>query len=1016
MKWTSRKPVAFQAFTNTNFGKAVFPIFASFLQVQINQRAFKEVGFSPDLTAVLAPSRYQIHPRVERPHSCSLMLLSNLAEIQWLNVPCFEKLLPHVLCFKYHTNNLPSNRTSLDQTSCPVNFVVFHKLCYLFLWYDGKNSSFHNLPEMCRSHNSVSVRSMGKFKLLDVVMEATSANLSPLLFQKTTLTRFTYEKYSSIYNKKITRVELFEAKGFHICKRHLHKVKSKENTFHCSAGGYISELFYCDEVVDCPNDNSDENHCICTKLQNRSFCKHVLDSNNLSLACGPLFERTHSGDCSVHITVENIPQKTLDNNETFACATNSNVFSSRVNDLIPDCEDQSDEQELMSLLMNGTKNHCHQMHQTACTPGHSKCFNISDLCTYILDVNHDLMICRNGAHLANCKDFECNAKYKCHKFYCIPWSYVCDGKVDCPNGDDEKSNNTCGNLTRCANMFKCKHSKYVCVHLENVCDGRHDCPLSDDEILCQLTHQDCPNSCNCLALSIVCKNATFFMKEKTFWFVSVTMQNTPVYHFQSFVGHFQKSVMMKLHHNLLKDICKTNVLMKISIFDISQNKIILLQNQCFQFMPLLIILKLDSNSVSYIESEAFCNLNKLRMLDLSNNPLTSLPPKLFAIHTSLVLLFLTNVHFPVAEKEVFKNSEIEIVVTNYYLTCCFIGQNSLCTGKKPSQYSCGNLLPNETLSLLYLTVSLLILSLSIASIAVNLQSDRSKHSFVVLVISVNVNDILFCVYVSFVWMSDKHWRELYVAQIEKWQSGVLCMLGCFFSLLFTMLSQCLQLFFSYCRLMIVIKPFTKQIRTPGYTFKAVSTLCVATIVVAALLTFFIKYFTNRIPNNLCSPFIDDTKTNLLTTLLIWFTAVSQILTLAVLSFMHCWLLVEKSKTERYLSAESTKKIKGPNTDTDPNLFLKVQMFVVSLSHMLCWLPASIAYIASSFMTKTPYVLLTWVIVTIVPLSSVLNPSMFLFLFLRNYATKTKPRRLFRLTRGLHKFWHLQSVHQGPSNE
>ena len=31
----------------------------------------------------------------------------------------------------------------------------------------------------------------------------------------------------------------------------------------------------------------------------------------------------------------------------------------------------------------------------------------------------------------------CNMRFKCELAYCIPWNYVCNGRWDCPNGEDE---------------------------------------------------------------------------------------------------------------------------------------------------------------------------------------------------------------------------------------------------------------------------------------------------------------------------------------------------------------------------------------------------------------------------------------------------------------------------------------------------------------------------------------------------------------------------------------------------
>ena len=91
--------------------------------------------------------------------------------------------------------------------------------------------------------------------------------------------------------------------------------------------------------------------------------------------------------------------------------------------------------------------------------GHPKCYEISEICNYKLDSMNHLHPCRNGEHLQNCRMFECNMMYKCPRYHCIPWYYICDGKWDCPGGYDESTIQNCGSDRLCANLFKCKNSE-----------------------------------------------------------------------------------------------------------------------------------------------------------------------------------------------------------------------------------------------------------------------------------------------------------------------------------------------------------------------------------------------------------------------------------------------------------------------------------------------------------------------------------------------------------------------------
>ena len=163
------------------------------------------------------------------------------------------------------------------------------------------------------------------------------------------------------------------------------------------------------------------------------------------------------------------------------------------NDLICDCGPQcEDEPLLIDLLKYGTETNCPKPNQIPCRVGHSKCYEVYQICKYRLDLNRNLSPCRNGGHLENCRQFDCGVEFKCHRSYCISWSNVCDGNWDCPEGEDEMYEPVCGEMNRCLNMFKCRQYKHKCIHINNICDGRYDCPQKDDELYCDLKNATCP--------------------------------------------------------------------------------------------------------------------------------------------------------------------------------------------------------------------------------------------------------------------------------------------------------------------------------------------------------------------------------------------------------------------------------------------------------------------------------------------------------------------------------------------
>ncbi|GBM66687.1 hypothetical protein AVEN_249512-1 [Araneus ventricosus] len=114
-----------------------------------------------------------------------------------------------------------------------------------------------------------------------------------------------------------------------------------------------------------------------------------------------------------------------------------------------------------------------------CSTGHY--VPVTHKCLYEFDMYGYHLGCRDVTHLRNCESFVCPKDYvKCPNAYCIPTTYVCDGKWDCVGGVDEEK---CENYT-CPGQYKC-FNKTSCVPLHKLCDGIKNCQEGDDELLCE---------------------------------------------------------------------------------------------------------------------------------------------------------------------------------------------------------------------------------------------------------------------------------------------------------------------------------------------------------------------------------------------------------------------------------------------------------------------------------------------------------------------------------------------------
>ncbi|KAF3848859.1 hypothetical protein F7725_015356 [Dissostichus mawsoni] len=87
-----------------------------------------------------------------------------------------------------------------------------------------------------------------------------------------------------------------------------------------------------------------------------------------------------------------------------------------------------------------------------------------------------------------------------HTSICLSQAQLCDGKKDCPDGDDED-----GCVTTCPSKgdFKCKDSR-SCVPRVLVCDGRSHCRDGSDEVNLPHVSKLCDDGTECVLYNHVC--------------------------------------------------------------------------------------------------------------------------------------------------------------------------------------------------------------------------------------------------------------------------------------------------------------------------------------------------------------------------------------------------------------------------------------------------------------------------------------------------------------------------------
>ena len=285
--------------------------------------------------------------------------------------------------------------------------------------------------------------------------------------------------------------------------------------FQCNNGKIISSVRQCNGFMDC-SDGEDEIGCSCfVSFKPKSdsyYCRY--NCKKPKCFCSELFFQSHTTGCFQYKPLvpaqSGQPEHSKMKRQLLFTCTNETVMIQRklVNDLIPDCHANVDENILFSMLTNNYEQNITKIssrysskEHRLCFEGHPKFYHISKECIYEVDHNGILQTCRNGKHLQNCFQFNCQKyfKFKCPKYYCIPMGYVCNGRIDCPGGVDEIH---CLNHS-CIGLFNCWNTSQ-CIYVADVCDGVKDCLNGDDESSCQLQQSKCPKQCFCLGFAVSC--------------------------------------------------------------------------------------------------------------------------------------------------------------------------------------------------------------------------------------------------------------------------------------------------------------------------------------------------------------------------------------------------------------------------------------------------------------------------------------------------------------------------------
>ena len=602
--------------------------------------------------------------------------------------------------------------------------------------------------------------------------------------------------------------------------------------FSCVLGGCVPWSRVCNALPDCPN-GEDEQIC------------GVLNGNSQNI----LFAETHFRDKAWGQLEEG----------RYTCRNGPNISHVLVDDLVPDCPEQDDEEIYYTFLKNGSSptfftdkvlckepdaTTCEKNYRDVCYPRHLHCIHEELASREIRKWSAGTETCRNGAHLKDCEKHSCPSFFKCPSAFCIPVYAICNGKVDCPNGEDEEH---CQKIS-CPGFLLCRNDR-LCVQPHDVWSGNIKCPVSMDDKALRYTGK-CPGQCECLGNAIMCTNtitldlpelpvtirkliisSTQFAMDKLEWggdlvtllHLQITFCNISSVKWK----HFRRSRF--LHWLILRNNIITFLpsglfqgLNRAKYIDVGHNMISELQPHSFEGVGNVQILKLDFNKLTLITPCTFKEMRSLTTLDLSNNYLTNLGDNVFCEPQSVITeLYLGGNRLRQVDKRIFESHMQNLLYLNTtpLQICCFLPQIKQCYPKDRFFLSTCKHLLGLTFRYVIMVIGAFVFLISISctiwicrqmSKASKPQDKgRSRNS--------NLNDILnmllfIChgikgIHSIILACVDIVLRDYYALHEEMWQRHALCILLNMLSYTFLLMPVFVSLLISCVRMIACVFPF-----------------------------------------------------------------------------------------------------------------------------------------------------------------------------------------------------------------
>ncbi len=247
----------------------------------------------------------------------------------------------------------------------------------------------------------------------------------------------------------------------------------------------------------------------------------------------------------------------------------------------------------------------------------------------------------------------------------------------------------------------------------------------------------------------------------------------------------------------------------------------------------------------------------------------------------------------------------------------------------------------------------------------------------------NIADIVCCCSFAILFVFHFVHKGTFVVSEPVWRRSVPCLFVFGLSYLFSILSPSSLLFMSVSRLMVVLHPLDTQFKDTFFVKKWIFLSVVLLLLASSLVSIIYRIIFDKLPTNFCFPFIDPTDS-------VWFIRFITVLLFVIHLTFSLAIGMIYIKLVTHLQQEDTilKKSKSQSSTG-----LVIQLVVITLSNVLCWIPSGIIYISSLFVPKYPTDMPIWTTIAATPINSIMNPIVFIVSSARKHLSQNTKKVL-----------------------